>query len=123
MTCVCVYVCYSLLVELTVVPSTSVSGAELFHQSAEDAYESGIHAVHSPDGHKTLWREYVYYMRAKVADGSREEFQQLLDCVHRCVMDVDCCSATGGGQSSAPASASATGSGVLCADYSFHNEV
>ena len=107
----------SLLVELTVVPCTSVSGGELFHQSVENAYESAVHAVRSPEGHKTLWREYIYYMRGRVATGNQEDFQRFLDCVHRCLLDVECSSTTSSRQS---ASQSTTGSNT---DYSFHNEV
>lgn len=119
------YLSCSLLVELTIVPSTSVSGGELFHQSAEEAYESGVHAVRSPEGHKTLWREYIYYMRAKVAGGSREDFQRFLDCVHRCLMDVEFTSTSGSGPCGPQpqASASSAGSCGSFTDYSFHNEV
>lgn len=80
---VCVY---SLLVELSVPPSCG--NGEFFHQNAEDAYESAIHLVRSPEGHKALWREYVHYMRSK-AILSSQGFKALLDCVQRCLLDVE----------------------------------
>jgi len=103
------FVC-SLLVELCVVPSISSSGEKLFHQSAEEAYESGIHAVHSSEGQKTLWKEYIFYLRGKAESGGKEDFLRLVDGVHRCLMDVDCFNR-------------AIPLDSQCVDYCFHNEV
>lgn len=75
--------------ELAVVPSISNTGAELFHQSAEEAYESAIHGVQSPEDHKALWKEYIFYMREKSLNGDHNDFLRLVDCVQRCLMDVD----------------------------------
>ena len=100
----------SLLVELTVVPSTSTSGEELFHQSTEEAYESGIHAVRSSEGQKTLWKEYIFYLRSKADSKDKEDFLRLVDGVHRCLLDVDCYDR-------------AIPLDSQCVDYSFHNEV
>ena len=130
---VCLFVCLfvvcvcSLLVELTPVPSSSVSGGELFHQSAEDAYESAVHTVCSPDDHMNLWREYISYMRSKVVCGEPADLQRLLDCLHRCLMDVDGCVATGQATTTPAAAlgclAASDPSADLCTDYTFHNEV
>ena len=97
-------------------PSLSASGCELFHQSVEEAYESAIHLVHAPAGHKAIWREYVVYLKSKALSTS-QGFRALVDCVQRCVMDVAW---------SHPMQLEPQGSGdqsVLIEDYTFHNEV
>ena len=104
----------SLLVELTVVPSTSITGAELFHQSAEDAYESAIHALRSPKDHRALWKEYIFYMKAKSVNGGCDDFLRLVDCVLRCLIDVDDTCATDSEENSRE---------TQITDYSYHNEV
>ncbi len=102
----------SLMVELTVAPTANTSGAELYHQNAEEAYEAAIHAVTSSEGHKAIWKEYVLYMKAKAVTGSCKEFLRLVDCVQRCVMDV-----------SDSADEESSTNSQRCSDYSFHNEV
>lgn len=64
------------------------SGAELFHQSAEEAYESALHNVLSREGHKDIWREYIYYVRSKSVE-TAQGWRLLLNCVQRCVLDVE----------------------------------
>ena len=107
---------------------------ELFHQSAEEAYESALHQVLSPDGHRDIWREYIYYVRSKGVETGRG-WQLLLDCVQRCVLDVGCTKVMprlpSGAISSQGAEGSPARSVVMgrqgeerteCEDYTFHNE-
>ena len=112
---------YSLLVELTVPPScSSAMGAELFHASAEEAYESAVHSVHSADGHRAIWREYILYVRSR-GIRTAQHFRTLLNCVQRCVMNVPWTRPLprpcgGGGPNGSQDEA-------VAEDYYFHNEV
>ncbi len=99
--------------ELTIPPSSVET--ELFHQSAEEAYESAVHNVLSPEGHRAVWREYIDYLRSKGVR-TAEGFKKLLDIVQRCVLDVDWRhtvpprrSSARGGEHSAPSLASNIG--------------
>ena len=116
----------SLLVEVTIPPS-SASGRELFHQSAEDAYESALHHVLSPEAHKDVWREYIYYVRSKGVK-SAQGFRKLRDCVQRCVLDVTWKHPMPRPQQQAVEAGSGASSHQspaekLFEDYTFHNEV
>lgn len=117
--------------ELTIPPSCG-KGAELFHQSAEEAYESALHHVLSREGHKDIWREYVYYVRSRSVT-TVQGWSMLLDCVQRCVMDVEWSHSmpcphvdTGGADctnSTSSPMASCTDDRDTYEDYTFHNEV
>lgn len=101
--------------ELTVPPSsTATPGAELFHPSAEEAYESALHASRlSATGHRAIWREYILYMRAKGVE-TAQGFKRVLNCVQRCVVDVPW---------TRPFTHPLPVSDGMVEDYSFHNEV
>ena len=105
------YLTCSLLVEMTVPPSSS----SLFHDSAADAYESALHSILSQEGRKAIWREYIHYTRARVTR-TGQGFKRLLDCVQRCLVDVECEYVPLHGTES-------NGEDSTCEDYTFHNEV
>ena len=67
--------------------SPAAPGAELFHRSAEEAYEAAVHSVHSLDGRKAIWREYILYLRSKGVS-TVQGFRRLQSGVQRCVMNI-----------------------------------
>ena len=94
--------------------SPATPGAELFHPSAEEAYESALHTVQSAEGHQAIWREYILYVRAKGVE-TTQGFRRLMNCVQRCVLDVPW---TRPMMHPLPLSDDA-----VVEDHSFHNEV
>lgn len=115
---------HSLLVEVTVAPSSSsqsssLLGEGLFHTGPEEAYESALHCIHSCEDRKAIWMEYIHYMRPR-GMLSQVGFQRFLDCVQRCILDVDW------SRLYQHATITSMDTGILtftCEDYTFHNEV
>lgn len=117
----------SLLVEITTPPPSS-TGAELFHQSAEEAYESALLNVRNMESHKTVWREYIHYLRRQGVS-TAEAFRRLISCVQRCMVDVQwtysfpTLTNTNPSSTELDSNTSAKRETETYEDYSFHNEV
>ena len=89
-------------------------GSEFLHDSVEEAFESAIHSTFSPKGSRQLWREYLFYTRAKLISNGVREFKNLYSLVQRCLAAVE---------STQLYLLPLYGQPDTCQDYSYHNEV